>query len=358
MLAICPNNNEIHIYGNTTNPDSSAWQRLHVLTEHDLLVSAIDWSPVTNKIVSCSHDRNAFVWTFDAPTNTWKPSLVILRIDRAALDVKWSPDGLKFATASGAKCVPICHYEAKNDWWVSKMIKKHKSTVTCCAWHPNSQLLATGSTDFKARIFSAYVSDVDPQQETGAFGAPVPFGETYAEFSTTGWVHCIAWSPNGNLVFATHDSSMHFVHFEGGNPVVQVVRYSFRPLSAVTFVSERAVVAGGHDMNPLVFSADASGQWSFLQLLDQKREAAKSNAPASGVQAARALFQNKATRGQESKQEGDELWTKHENAITCIQRLGASTDPTCSKFSTSALDGRLVVWDLPTLEIDMRALGL
>ena len=45
-------------------------------------------------------------------TGVWKPSLTLLRIDRAALDVKWSPDGKKFAVASGAKSVPVCHYEA------------------------------------------------------------------------------------------------------------------------------------------------------------------------------------------------------------------------------------------------------
>jgi hypothetical protein len=47
-------------------------------------------SPVTNKIVSCSHDRNAFVWTWNDSEHLWKPTLVILRIDRAALDVHWS----------------------------------------------------------------------------------------------------------------------------------------------------------------------------------------------------------------------------------------------------------------------------
>lgn len=36
--------------------------------------------------------------------------------------------GTKFAVASGAKCVPVCYYEAANNWWISKMIKKHKST--------------------------------------------------------------------------------------------------------------------------------------------------------------------------------------------------------------------------------------
>lgn len=94
----------------------------HVLTEHDLLISAVDWSPVHNKIVTCSHDRNAFVWTWQSVASPsggqaemkWSPSLTLLRIDRAALDVKWSPDGKKFAVASGAKCVPVCHYEAEH----------------------------------------------------------------------------------------------------------------------------------------------------------------------------------------------------------------------------------------------------
>lgn len=86
------------------------------MLQHDLLVTAVDWSPVNNKIVSCSHDRNAFVWTFEPDMGAWKPALVILRIDRAALDVRWSFDGLRFAVTSGAKCVPVCTYEGVNNW--------------------------------------------------------------------------------------------------------------------------------------------------------------------------------------------------------------------------------------------------
>jgi len=37
------------------------------------------------------------------------------------------------------------------------------------------------------------------------------------------------------------------------------------------------------------------------------------------VAAARAIFQQKATRGQETKKEEDELWTKHEAAIISLQ---------------------------------------
>lgn len=62
--------------------------------QHDLLVSGIDWHPVTNKIVTCSHDRNAFVWSYNATEDAWKPTVAMLRINRAALDVKWSPDGM------------------------------------------------------------------------------------------------------------------------------------------------------------------------------------------------------------------------------------------------------------------------
>lgn len=49
------------------------------------------------------------------------------------------------------------------------MIKKKifKSSVTCCAFHPsNGQILATGSTDFKCRIFSTFTSDVDGEEAT------------------------------------------------------------------------------------------------------------------------------------------------------------------------------------------------
>lgn len=37
-------------------------------------------------------DRNAYVWTID-DKGKWKPTLVLLRISRAATCVKWSPNG-------------------------------------------------------------------------------------------------------------------------------------------------------------------------------------------------------------------------------------------------------------------------
>ncbi|KAJ2337128.1 Mitochondrial Translation Optimization, partial [Coemansia sp. RSA 2673] len=129
------------------------WTPLHVLKEHDLLVTSVDWAPRTNRIVTCSQDKNAYVWTLDEATNVWKPTLVHLRINRAATQAKWSPMEDKFAVASGDKCVAICYFGEDNDWWVSKHIKKPiASTVLCVDWHPNNVLIACGGTDMKARV--------------------------------------------------------------------------------------------------------------------------------------------------------------------------------------------------------------
>lgn len=351
MLAICPNSNEIHIYS------TSNWEKLHTLTEHDLVVSGIDWSPVHNKIVSCSHDRNAFVWTFDSATNKWMPALVLLRIDRAALDVKWSLDGLRFAVTSGAKVVPVCTYEQSNDWWVSKHLKKKfKSTVLCCAFHPhNGQLLATGSADFKARVFSTFDSSVDSAPDAGVFGSPLEFGEAYCELNALGWVNAVAWSPSGtSLCFAGHDSSLHIATFgasvAGGVTAHQVIRFRDLPLTCVSFLSERSVVGAGHDYNPLVFAASAAGEWSFLDKFEKKKEEEKKET-AGGFAASRALFNNKATRGQEGRAEEDALWTSHEGVVTDMSLHSERV------LSTAALDGRIILWEMP-VHLSLAALGL
>lgn len=47
-------------------------------------------------IKSCNtllfQDRNAYVWK-EGEDGKWKPTLVLLRINRAATCVKWSPKG-------------------------------------------------------------------------------------------------------------------------------------------------------------------------------------------------------------------------------------------------------------------------
>jgi actin related protein 2/3 complex subunit 1A/1B len=344
MLAICPNTSEIWIFTGCHDPDSSKWVKQWVLTEHDLTVSGLDWSPVTHKIVSCSHDRNAFVWTYNEAENNWKPELVILRINRAATDVKWSYDGQKFAVASGAKCVPVCHYEESNDWWISKMIKKHKSTVLTVAWHPSNHLLATGCSDFKCRIFSAFVGGLDADVENGLFPRAA-FGEPLFESDAThGWVEALAWSPSGTcLCYAGHDSSLTFITFThvGAPPVSQTIMLENLPMRTLTFLADDTLVAAGCDFKPALFTL-AGSDWAFNQWLDKKKEKAAPVKRESGFGAARAMFENKSSKGQSSSASSADksLWTKHENIISDMHHLGGGV------LSTTATDGRLVMWHM------------
>ncbi|RHZ01077.1 hypothetical protein DYB37_001124 [Aphanomyces astaci] len=320
-VAICPNTNEIWIYSNCQAVDVAQWRKEAVLTEHDMVVSGLDWSPVHDMLVSCSHDRSAFVWKYEPSERKWKPSLVVLRITRAAMTVKWSPNGAsslspnlsihiptrvttftiagkKFAVGSSAKCVSVCYYEQAENWWISKVIKKHKSTyasilfplsssshchpichrrVVDVDWHPNSQLLLTASTDMQCRVFAAYVPDVDGAPDAGPFAAMAPFGEVMAEFdNANAWVTAAVWSPSGmRLAFAGHGSSIHFVHFgrPGEVPTLQTVRFSHLPLTRLLFLSNDAVVGCGHDFNLLLFTTSPQGFWSFSELLDKKSAA-------------------------------------------------------------------------------------
>jgi actin related protein 2/3 complex subunit 1A/1B len=324
---------------------------------------------VTNKIVSCSHDRNAFVWTFETESGVWKPALVILRIDRAALDVKWSFDGLRFAVASGAKCVPVCTYEHSHDWWICKMIKKKfKSTVLCCAFHPsNGQLLATGCADFKCRIVSTFATDVDGSNvNAGPFAqttGPLEFGEVYAELSSLGWIHAVAWAPSGNtLAYAGHDSSV-FVATLGvaAEPPVQVVRLHGLPICSLLFLSDKALLCAGHDFNPLVIAR--SNEWKVHGFIDGSKddkataEAAEGAAGGSSVSKARELFKSKTRTGQEIKTESDALKTKHERAITGLSNATPRAG-NVQLVSTSSLDGRLITWNLSALDISLATLGI
>lgn len=112
-IALSPNNHEVHIYKRY----GSEWKQTDILNQHDLRVMGIDWAPNTNRIVTCAVDRNAYVWT-QGDDKKWKPTLVLLRINRAATCVKWSPLENKFAVGSGARLISVCYFESENDWYV------------------------------------------------------------------------------------------------------------------------------------------------------------------------------------------------------------------------------------------------
>jgi len=342
-LAFSPNNHEIHIYSNSGNE----WKLEHILSEHDEshVLTGIDWAPKSNKIVSCSQDRNAYVWQYQNDTNTWKPTLVILRLTRAATNVKWSPHENKFAVASGAKCVSVCYFEVENDWWVSKHIKKHKSTVLAIDWHPDNILLLTSSTDFKVRVFSAFIKGVDKKPGETKFGSKLPLGEELGDYTSTGWIHTAKWSPSGDrFAYLSHDAHIGVVDVSGGAPgTTFIIRLRDLPVIDFIWIHEDAFVAVGHDCNPILFSNNG-GTWSETKKLDDGG-ASKKQEQTSAASEARNMFKNKVEIGQSGNVTA--LNTRHKNTITCIvpfKESGEGANKKVLEFTTTGLDGVIEHW--------------
>jgi len=340
------------------------WVPTVTLSEHDKLITSIDWAPSSNRIVTCSQDRNAYVWQEQPDPETgrlvWKPTLVLLRINRAATYVKWSPKEDKFAVASGARAIAICSFDPENNWWVSKLLKKPiRSTVLSVDWHPNNVLLAAGSADMKARVFSAYIKEVDDRPSPTIWGAKLPFNTICGEYASPagGWVHTVGFSPSGDvLAFASHDSSINIVYPNG--PVVYNIRMSSLPFVSLIWTSEDTIIAAGHDCRPIVFSGSEAG-WREAGTLDDAT-ASKSSDNRSGFGSsssvgrlkagAFATFRDADTRGQSSiagsgSSTDTKLLTTHQNTITNVRPYEYSGS-NVTKVSTSGVDGMLVIWDV------------
>ncbi|CAM6094397.1 unnamed protein product [Calypogeia fissa] len=351
MIAVSQNSNEVHIYKGTPTATSN-WERVHVLQKHDQLVSGVDWAPISNYIVTCSHDRNSYVWSFDGAQ--WQPTLVILRLNRAAISVDWSPKENKFVVGSGARSVCVCYYEPDNNWWVSKIIrKKHGSTVTAAAWHPNNLLIATTSTDGKCRVFSAYIKGVDSKINPGTTFADTKFGEQLLQLDlAVGWTFGVKWSPSGNsLAYVGHDSTVHIAtNVVGTSTMTQSVKLRQLPLRDVLFLSETRLVGGGFDCNPMLFEIDKTGVWTFIRFLDEAKGAVDIKSSTLFLEAM-GRFHSQTKRGTNDAVEPSRAHGyAHDNCITCIVPLAPPGKRTVDAFSTSGMDGRVVIWSFGNIQ--------
>ncbi|KAI5481924.1 actin-related protein 2/3 complex subunit 1A [Pseudohyphozyma bogoriensis] len=369
QVAVSPNTSEVHIYSKDT---AGGWALSDTLTDHDKLVTSIDWAPNSNRIVTCSHDRNAYVWN-PTPSGGWTPTLVLLRLNRSATYARWSPNEEKFAVASGARTIAVCQFDAESDWWVAKHIKKPlRTTVLGLDWHPNSVLLASGSADGVARVFSAYMKGVDSKPEPTPWGERLPFNTVCGEFASPsgGWVHAVAFSPSGEaLAFASHDSTITLVYPSpnAGEPATIIpIPLPSLPLLSLVFTTETTIIGAGHDCQPYLFTLSSSGEWSLTKSLDSGASGEKKAVGGGGGAVGRlnnsAAFQAfrqadsrgvvaggqqaAAQPGTRLTQSGTELLTVHQNSVSSIRAYSYGSGGDVEKVSSSGVDGRLVIWDV------------
>lgn len=350
QLAVCPNNAEVHIYKASPDSDPATWERLHVLKEHDQVVSALDWAPSSNMLLSASHDRNIYVWTAQKDTDTWSPALVVHQLNRAAVCARWSPSEAKFAVGSGAKAICVCYYEEDNNWWVGKIIKKkHDSTVLAVAWHPNNLLVATASSDFKCRVFAAQVKGVDDSTTSKSILGSAKFGDELLIVDVgSGWAHSVCWAPSGSaLAFASHAGAVHFVSgldpknaesWLSKAPVVTSVKLPGLPLVDTAFLSEGLLVGVGFDCSPLLFVKEGGGWMCKGELAGEVASGAKKQ---SAFSERLATFKSQTDRGESGPSDNTGAPKGvHQNTVTSVRLLHGRP----FRFSTSGIDGKVALW--------------
>lgn len=341
QLAMSPNNHEVHIM----DFKGGKFTTTAVLKEHTQRVTGIDWAPESNRLVTCSEDRNAYVWNVDA-SGHWKPDLVILRINRAATCCKWSPKEDKFAVGSGSRLISICYFEEENDWWVSKHIKKPiRSTILSLDWHPNNVLIAAGASDFKARVFSGYVKSQDEKPAATVWGKKMPFGNLMAEFGTGGsggWVHDVSFSADGNsLAFVGHDSTVSVV--ENGETEVHT-RAKDLPYRCCEWISGNQIVVAGHDNMPILYEYNGGS-------LVRKASLDVTTTTAKKTLSAMDKFKSLDSKGtNDASKTSTSLNTTHQNSIDEIEIM-AGDKSGATKFSTVGVDGKLCIWDTAKLKM-------
>jgi actin related protein 2/3 complex, subunit 1A/1B len=287
--------------------------------------------PFSRKRLTSPPDRNALVW--EPSPQGYKPTLVLLRINRAATFVRWSPSETKFAVGSGDRLIAICYFEEENDWWVSKHLKKPiRSTITTVAWHPNSVLLAAGSTDAHARVFSSFIKGVDARPDPGVWGERLPFNTVCGEYmnNSAGWVHAVAFSPSGDaLAYAAHDSSITVVYPSGPDQppkAVISINTQLLPFMSLIWNGEAEIIAAGYDCEAFRFKGGVRG-WQLSGTLETKgRPGLSDNRDDSALN----MFRQMDLRGK--VKDDTQLKTVHQNTITMLRPFETSGD-SVQKFS-------------------------
>jgi len=340
MIALSQNDEVIYVY---SSQGSGKWSKVAELREHTGKVTGIDWAPVSNQIVSCGADRNAYVWK--ETDGAWKPVLVLIRINRGAITVKWSPKENKFAVGSAARVISICYFDEDNNWWISKHIKKPiRSSVLSLSWHPNNILIAAGTSDFKCRVFSSYIKEIEERPSPTTWGKKMPFGQLMGEYgqSTGGWVHGVAFTSEGDkLAWVSHDSSLAYV--TGDMEKASVIRTKFLPFADCCWISSTNLVAVGFDCNPMLFTVKGN----TLEFTGKCDEAEK--ATGGGQLSGRAMFQAMDRMG--TGQSSETLKTMHKNSILEVINIEGG-------FSTAGSDGQVIQWKSKTLAQKFQALKL
>jgi actin related protein 2/3 complex subunit 1A/1B len=186
----------------------------------------------------------------------------------------------------------------------------------------------------KARVFSAWVKGIDPKASSAVWGDKLPFGTVCAEFDAGGWVHSVSFSPSGNqIAFTSHDSS---ISIADGPNSLYVIKTSNLPFLSAVWCSESILVVAGHDCTPYLVLKNSTS-WVISQKIDGGKK--------KGTSGNSAFNKFKQMDSKSQATDDSELDTTHQNTITSVRAFRGTNDRV-THFSTTGVDGQLVIWDI------------
>jgi len=234
--------------------------------------------------------------------------------------------------------------------------------VTSIDWHPNNILLATGSSDFKVRIFSAYIKDIEEKPQPTVWGAKMPLGQLMHEFANNsvgcgGWVHDVSFSHDGSrIVWVGHDSSISIAQGNGnGQPAtVSSLRTSFLPFLSSVWINAENIVTAGHSLTPMLFQVVQSHNGLGLQCVGKVENS--ENKKEQGQVTAMKRFQS-LDRHAKVNDDDVELGSLHQNTVTGL-KIHSGSKENAMTLSSSSVDGQIIIWNLPTLIRQMQKMAI
>lgn len=88
------------------------------IIQHLNNVTALDWHPVKDQLLSVSTDRGAIVWGFDPLIKGLRPTLAVIKETKANIDGAWNTRGDKFCIAAASGHVFIATFSESDNFWI------------------------------------------------------------------------------------------------------------------------------------------------------------------------------------------------------------------------------------------------
>lgn len=299
--ALSKKDTQIYIYNVTDINKPDTWKLETKLDAHLQYISGLDWNHNSNEILSCSHDKTAFVWQFSggkwSSTNVVAPSTTEL----GYLCCKWNSRGDKFCAGTSAKQLFIGYFNPSTNWWHCVNIKAHKSSVCCCEIDPTSLFVISGSTDMRVYVSSCYMPEVDDKNLTDATRPLAQkIGTVIYEFRANAWVNSVAWNLSGTLGFASNQNATIAV-IDKDKKETNLIKCKHSPANMIIPNGDDSFYAVCYDRN--IYQYKLTGdKWDVAKKVTEgdKAAAGKAEAKRGSVSDALKKFQNMGAQKKEN----------------------------------------------------------